>query len=751
MFNIMDKKANISQKVKQLLSSIKWDYEKGTVQSLDILKVISKDKTLNLLIESNDLRDLKQKTLSIEALLNQSQLEAKDFNSPLIETPHLLMAVVKFLSNKKYRQIKGQLNQLLNQMPMGNSKKDLSTHSILQKSKKEFEKTIHNDSYSLPPFLRDINYLSKKNLLAKPIPNKSLEEEIISVIGRKHKNSIVILGPKGSGKTSTLLSLAHRITKGDVPKFLSDSKIFYVNLGGFSHMLDFKEKFESLFKKIIYSPTKKHQFIIFLLDDLHLLSQSGFFSFSPPLLDPLLGSKASAKLQPLPKVTFIATLDDTLSDRFLEGPIQDYWELIRLLPPKRERLLKILNQKVLDLQKHHDLRIYKPTLGYLATALPKLAKELDLPLIGFSVNLVDDLFSKFSLEQSLNKKVKKTKFVPKSFVQEYLKNRYNYNPQKNFSDSIISRLMYLEDNIKNEIIGQNHAIESLVRTIKRSVLGLSNTNKPKASVLFLGPTGVGKTQTAKVLAKHLFGKKKIIRIDMSDFMEKHTVSRLVGSPPGYVGYGEGGQLTNFVKKNPQSVVLFDEIEKAHTDVLNILLQILEEGQLTDGEGNVISFNQAVIVLTSNLGAELINKDPIGFMNKKGYDITYQNVKERLLENLKKKIKPEIINRLNEIVVYKQLTKNDASLILQKELSVLKQKVLEKHNIYLIINPKVTQFILKKGFSKEYGVRELQRSLDRNLTDPIIDFILQKYSLKKPKEAMKVYVKKSKKGDIILQS
>ncbi len=736
----MDKRTNISQKVKQLLSSIKWDYEKGTVKSSDLLKVIAKDKTLSILIDSNDLKDLKQKSLSIEELLNESQVEAKAFNSSLIETPHLLMAVVKLLNTKKYLSIRNQISKLLNFVPLPpsiNKKKAVQEEKLLQAIKKDLKKLKKTEEESTPPFLRDINYLAKKGLLTNPVPHPRLEDEIISVVGRKHKNSIVILGAKGSGKTSALVSLSQRIHKGQVPDFLKDARILYVNLGAFSHMLDFKEKFESVFKKMIYS-SQNHKFILFLLDDLHLLSQTGFFSFSPPLLDPILNQKAGKKLKKLPRVAFVATLDDTVSDRFLEGPVQDYWEVVRLGPPKKERLKKILKKKSLELKNHYGLSISDYALNYVLDALPTISLEIDAPVIDFGVTLLDDIFSRFSIEQNTLPVKKRSKSVNVSFISTYLKKRYNFDYKKMLDKDLTKKLLGLEEHMKKEIIGQDHAIESLVRTIKRSVLGFSSPNKPKASVLFLGPTGVGKTQTAKVLAKHLFGPKKLVRIDMSDFMEKHTVSRLVGSPPGYVGYGEGGQLTNFVKENKESVVLFDEIEKAHPDVLNILLQILEEGQLTDGEGNIISFKDTVVVLTSNLGAEIINKTPIGFMNKAGYDVNYQEVKDKLLSNLKNKIKPEILNRLNEIVVYNQLKKEDASKILRREIFLLNQRMLKKHKATVKLTPSAFKYVLEKGFSKEYGVRELQRSLERNLVDPVIDFIL-----KNPSKERFLYIKKSK--------
>ena len=336
----------------------------------------------------------------------------------------------------------------------------------------------------------------------------------------------------------------------------------------------------------------------------------------------------------------------------------------------------------------------------------------------------------------------KKKIIPDSFVQEFLRFD-NSKSSKNKKNKVktLEKVKNLANNLKKEIIGQNAAIDNLVEKIKQSYLKLSqNPNKPQVSMLFLGPTGVGKSQTAKSLANHLLSKEKIIRIDMSDYAEKHTVARLVGSPPGYVGYGEGGVLTNFIEVNYKCVVLFDEIEKAHRDVLNIMLQILEEGEIQNGEGEIINFKKCYVILTSNLGVELINKDSIGFLNH-DYDIKNKHTEEKLKDNLKKKVKPEILNRLDSVVVFNLLKKQDVRKILDKELDFLKGILVKKHNVDLRVPLDVKDFLLKKGYNKEYGAREIKRCIEHNLTDKVADFILTSKKLdKKAKKPLKVVAK-----------
>jgi ATP-dependent Clp protease ATP-binding subunit ClpA len=283
-------------------------------------------------------------------------------------------------------------------------------------------------------------------------------------------------------------------------------------------------------------------------------------------------------------------------------------------------------------------------------------------------------------------------------------------------------LTNLSSRVKKRIIGQDHAVDTVVKSLVRSKLGLRSKKRPMGNFLFLGPTGVGKTELAKVLSEEAFGSRggSLIRLDMSDFAEKHNVSRLVGAPPGYVGYGEGGELTQKIELHPDSVVLFDEIEKAHPDVLNILLQIMEEGELSDAKGNIFDFSRAVIILTSNLGTNLIQDIGIGFDESKIED---SKVEERLKANLKKVIKPELLNRFDEVIVFRKLTLDDQLKILNLLISDI-DVTLKRQDVYVKMPLEARKLLLKKGFSDEYGARALRRVLERELLDKIAEILLQ---------------------------
>ncbi|HDQ88530.1 MAG TPA: ATP-dependent Clp protease ATP-binding subunit, partial [candidate division WWE3 bacterium] len=311
---------------------------------------------------------------------------------------------------------------------------------------------------------------------------------------------------------------------------------------------------------------------------------------------------------------------------------------------------------------------------------------------------------------------------------------------KGENEQDLTSLSNLEDRLSKRIIGQSEAVSLVSKALLRAKLGLRSKKRPLGNFLFLGPTGVGKTELAKALSLEFFGEDRLIRLDMSDFGEKHTVARLVGAPPGYVGYGEGGELTLKIEKNPSSLVLFDEIEKAHPDVLNILLQIMEEGELVDAKGTTYDFSFAVVILTSNLGTEIVHRPGIGFEAK---IINEDSLEKRLRSNLKKILKPELLNRLDEVVVFKQLTKEDQHKILDLLLEEIRQNLL-KQKITIRISEKVKQHLLDKGYSDEYGARALRRTVEREFLDKIAEVLLQN-----KKRPLKLVVS-LKKGSIFVQ-
>jgi len=744
----------ISTQVKQILSDLNWDFTNGTVRSNDLLTILKEDKTISLLVKVNALDSVISIDISVDTLIEVSLNEAKGFNSNILEVLHLFVGFLKIINSPQYLPVKEQVIQLLG-LAEKPYKQSVSTKNNRTKSKKPVGAPSDFNSF----FIKDLTKLAVTGKLKPVVGNKKLEDRILSMLHRKYKNSLLLVGTKGSGKTSLIMSLAHRVSRGDVPEKLKNASFISVNLAGLVHSGDLREKLDNSIKEHLQKSANQNRFTIFFFDDLHLISSIGLFGFSPPVQDDFVSDKNS-NLGTFSNVAFIAAINEEHSERVFEGPILELWEPFKLPNPSDKHTLKILEYKANELQSHFNLRLTKRAIKDILN----LVNSTDLNLKGFSdssssrlyqaVTIMDDIFAtfyaKYNLETKRPKNYRNKSKMPSFEVDEYnkdskvstnmhsitipdifvLKHLKTFYPSFSIDPNLsVKNLKTLDQNISKNIVGQKEAINALVKTIKRSVLGLGSKTKPMSSILFLGPTGVGKTETAKQLARYLYGKKSLIRIDMSDFMEKHTVARLVGSPPGYVGYGEGGQLTNFVAENPNCVVLFDEIEKAHTDVLNILLQILEEGQLTSGEGELVSFKKAVVILTSNIGTENLNKLPIGFINK-DFNIENQKVKDTLIASLKEKIKPEILNRLNDIVVFNTLTTSDARKIIKLNIHQLQNQVYKEHGIKLQVSSPVINLLLKKGYSKEYGAREIKRSVESNLVDVVIDTLLK--SKKPPK-------------------
>jgi ATP-dependent Clp protease ATP-binding subunit ClpC len=755
--------SEISDRVKQVLSQMSWDPKKGTVSSLDVVRLLSKDTDLDKIISSNNLEKIKHKPIKLDDILSNSFLESADLRSGEVTTDHLLLAVLKTLKSKKYNKVKDQVFTLNKNKP--SISKDLEYANYLE-SIGVFQKLTSND------FTLNFKHI---------VPRPKIEKQVIQTLTRKYKNSVLMVGSKGSGKTSLILSLAHRISKENVPSVLKNCVLISVNINRFVNSGQPKDRFESSFQALIQENVKKGQYTIFFFDDIHLLPNVGLYGFSPPLQNVLhntsgsngtsLSNKAldgskdssyqSNKLidnldstNSSPKVAFIASINDDYGDKFFDSPLPELWEVLDIPKADRKTLIKILKANKPNLEKHYNLSISPKVCSDIVKYVENNQIDTYTTPEDF-VSLLDSMCSNLiyrydkrsktvsynsSIPQHISKKDPLISFdmleyskvskeitnisrltLSSSFALQYLK-KHNNEPKDILKGLDFKNVANLQTKLSKDIIGQEAALASLTRAVKRATLSLNESNKPIASMLFLGPTGVGKTQTAKALATHLFGDNALLRLDMSDFAEKHTIARLVGSPAGYVGYGEGAQLVDFVNQHPKSVVLFDEVEKAHPDVLNILLSILEEGELTSAEGTVAKFNNTIVILTSNLGAELINKQQIGFLNS-SFNIQNKQIEERLKENLKKQIKLEILNRLDNVVVFNLLNKTHAKKIARNNLNDFLHRLKKRHSVYLTVTPKVLNSIVLKGYSTEYGARELKRSLNSNLVDKVVDVII----------------------------
>ena len=596
---------------------------------------------------------------------------------------------------------------------------------------------------------------------------------IIQILGRKTKNNPILIGDPGVGKTSIVEGLATKIVSGDVPEYLRNSVVLSVNMGAIIAGTKYRGEFEDRFKKILDECEDKKGIILFI-DEIHTIVNSGTTGDSSVdganIMKPYL---SDGRIQLIGATTIdeyrkIIETDSALARRLqsimVEEPTEDETiEIMKGLKPAYEKFhniqitdevieqsvklsvryisdrylpdkaIDVLDEassviKVANSKKRVESIPTKTIIEYDALNNNKEQAIHDLDIIGAlnSRNKIVKLCS------SVSDDVNKDKKLPILTVDDVCNVISNWTkiPVSKLTEDEKSKLMNMEKLMHESIIGQDEAIKSIATAIRRNKSGLRDPKKPIASFMFLGGTGVGKTETVKTLAKVHYGSEdNIIRMDMSEYMEKHTVAKLIGAPPGYVGHDDGGQLTNAVRTKPYSIVLFDEIEKAHTDVFNILLQILDEGRLTDSKGRTVDFKNTIIIMTSNLGATTSeNKDKhLGFGanvedNKKEYETDYDKLKEKIMKACKKRFRPEFLNRIDELIVYHNLSEDnirDIIKILIKDL----EKRLDDMNISLDLDESVMKFLIKQGTDLKFGARPLARAIQRYIMDGLSTKIL----------------------------
>lgn len=670
------------------------------------------------------------------------------------------------------------------------SKPDLLTHGM--------EGPLLVDSIGV-----DLTDKAKKGEIDPLIGRESEIQEILNILSRRKKNNPLIVGPSGVGKTVLIEGLAQRIVDGKVPPSLEGCRIVSVDvneiMAGSRMRGDVEEKVMELIDEVITS--KK---IILFIDEIHSVINSGI---------PGSASDIASVLKPaLLKEGFrcigTTTEEDYTRNFDNDNAFSRRFQPVKLEEPSIEDTKKILEVVKSLLESHHKIKISEEALETALTLSDRYVADRYLP--DKAIDLLDEACAakKISIESEfknlsvLNKKLedirkKKEKEILKedmekanrlkkeeSKIKDEIKrvreecskekrsklnqvsstdvrkilSKWTGIPVNTLGISERSELLKLDESLEKSVIGQKEAVKSVSSAIKRARTGISDAERPWASFLFLGPTGVGKTELAKVLTRELFGDEdRLIQVDMSEMMEQHSVSKLIGSPPGYVGFQEGGRLTESVRRQPHSVILFDEVEKAHPDVLNILLQILEYGHLTDGRGRVVNFKNTVIVLTSNIGAEDIKESKIlGFgkeeKEKRDEDIEkeYETMKNHLTSRLKNVLRPELINRLDDIIIFRALGRKDAREIVKLLINELNKR-LEDQGYMIILDSKVISRIVKEGFSDEYGARPLRREIQNSVENILAEYILKNGENTDLKKIKKVLLTVDKKGNIVIKS
>lgn len=701
-------------------------------------------------------------TKRAEKVLKMSYMEADRFKSDIIGTEHLLLALSKerdgvaaqilMSFGVNYETIRQELDNIIKGTP------------TMQE-----ETTKKSKTPALDHFGRDLTELAQKGELDPIIGRDNEIQRVAQILSRRKKNNPVLIGEPGVGKTAIAEGLALRITNKKVPRVLHNKRVVTLDLGAIVAGTKYRGQFEERIKAILNELEKSRDVILFI-DELHTIVGAGGASGSLDASNMFKPALARGELQCIGATT----LDEYRQFIEKDGALERRFQKIMIDPPSVDETIEILKGLQEKYEKHHRVKYAGDALLACCKMADRYISDRYLPDKAIDVldesgsmvhlaNVVvpkeilvleekikevrnqkddvikDQAFEKAAelrdLEKKLNQQLEAAKLrwqeaedeVVGSVVLEDVAKVISMMtgiPVSRVAKSESQRLLDMEKQLRNRVVGQDEVLQILSRAIQRTRAGLKDPHRPIGSFLFLGQTGVGKTHLAKVLAEYLFeDASALIRIDMSEFIEKFSVSRLTGAPPGYVGYEEGGQLTEKVRRHPYSVVLFDEIEKAHPDVFNILLQIMDEGQLTDGLGRKVDFRNTILIMTSNIGAREIKKG-----NKMGFashdeNSDYNFVKDKIMEEVKKIFNPEFLNRLDEIVVFHALQKRDMIRIVSIELNEVVKRVQDRE-MEVTLTDGAKEFLVDKGFDPVNGARPLKRTIQKYLEDALAEEILR---------------------------
>ena len=625
-----------------------------------------------------------------------------------------------------------------------------------------------NDTPTLDQFGRDLTRLARDNKLDPIIGRDHEIARVIQILCRRKKNNPVLIGEPGVGKTAIVEGLAQRIVENKVPELLKDKRITTLDLASIVAGTKYRGQFEERLKNIINEIKDNDQVIIFI-DEIHTIVGAGGAEGAIDASNMLKPALARGEIQCIGATT----LDEYRKHIEKDGALERRFQPIIINPPTEEETIQIIMGLRDKYEAHHRTKFTDEAVRQAVHLSQRYIQGRFLP--DKAIDVIDEAGARARLSvttvpdelRELEKRIEEVSKEKESAIQaqefekaaafrdeekelrkELQMKHQEWSESRQESESVVTdkdiafvisdmtgipvssveeaetiKLLHLEDELRERVVGQEEALKAVATAVRRNRAGLRDPRRPIGSFFFLGPTGVGKTELARALSATLFeSEDALVRIDMSEYMEKFAISRLIGAPPGYVGYEEGGQLTEKVRRKPYSVVLLDEIEKAHPDVFNILLQILEEGSLTDAFGRRVDFKNTVLIMTSNVGAkEIKGHKGLGFISE-GSDTGYQQMKAKVLEELKKAFNPEFLNRLDEIIVFRQLDRNDLIQIIEILLKDLYER-LEAQHIDFEITQEAKEFVLEKGYNPELGARPLKRAIQRYLEDPLSEKIL----------------------------
>lgn len=696
-------------------------------------------------------------------VLEMAVEEANELGNSYVGTEHLLLAIL--------HEGGGLAVRILESFSVTQDKLQKAFEKVLSEDSGKSDKSVNLGD--LDGFAVDLNEKAKQGKIDPVIGRNDEINRVIQILSRRNKNNPVLIGEPGVGKTAIAEGLAQRIVNNDVPEILKNCHIISLNMSSVVAGTKYRGEFEERLKKVI-DEVKKHKDWILFVDELHTLVGAGSSEGSMDAANIMKPALARGELRCIGATTLKEYKKYIEKDAALERRFQP----VKVGEPTPKDTLEILKGLRDRYEAFHKAKITDEALKAAVELSGRYITDRFQP--DKAIDVIDEAAAKVRMEASstpegLKKKEEALESVNKEkeaavSAQDFEKaaiyrdqakklqteidtlkkdwkggdhdhltvteedvaevvSKWTGVPVQNLKKSDSERLLHLEDELHKRVIGQDEAVHAVATAIRRARAGMKDPKRPIGSFLFLGTTGVGKTELARALAECMFGSEKnMIRFDMSEYMEKHEVSRLVGAPPGYVGYEEGGQLTDAVRRNPYSVILFDEVEKAHMDFFNILLQVLDDGRLTDGQGRTVDFTNCVIIMTSNLGSNFLKGHmgkKLGFSSgeKEEKEESFEDIRKMIMDEVKRTFRPEFINRIDEIIVFHPLTPENLSEIVDLMLKKVAGK-LERFHVSLDVSDEAKKVIIADGTDVEYGARPLKRTIQKEMEDPISELILQ---------------------------